>query len=62
VYTAYWLNTPRKVTHGGPSVNYTSFSAVAIEQQGYVDAINTPEWGVDQICAITLLNLNLGVN
>ncbi|TCD63001.1 hypothetical protein EIP91_006093 [Steccherinum ochraceum] len=49
VYTAYWLNTPRKVVHGGPSVNYTSFSAVAIEQEGYIDAINTPEWGVDQI-------------
>ena len=50
VYTAYWLDTPRKVVHGGPSVNYTSFSAVAIEQEGYIDAINTPEWGVDQIC------------
>ncbi|KAI0071251.1 galactose mutarotase-like protein [Panus rudis PR-1116 ss-1] len=49
VYTAYWLNTPRKVVHGGPSVNYTSFSAVAIEQEGYIDAINTPEWGVNQI-------------
>ncbi|KAH9910660.1 galactose mutarotase-like protein [Epithele typhae] len=49
VYTAYWLNTPRKVVHGGPDVNYTSYSAVAIEQEGYIDAINTPEWGVDQI-------------
>lgn len=50
VYTGYWLNTPRKVIHGGPYVNYTSWSAVAIEQEGYIDAINTPEWGVDQIC------------
>ena len=50
VYTAYWLNTPRKVVHGGPTLNYTSFSAVAIEQEGYIDAINTPEWNVDQIC------------
>ena len=50
VYTAYWLNTPRKLVHGGPSLTYDSFSAVAIEQEGYIDAINTPEWGVDQIC------------
>lgn len=49
VYTAYWLNTPRKVVHGGPSLNYTKWSAVAIEQEGYIDAINTPEWNVDQI-------------
>ncbi|KAJ3480513.1 hypothetical protein NLI96_g8289 [Meripilus lineatus] len=49
VYTAYWLNTPRKVVHGGPDLNYTSWTAVAIEQEGYIDAINTPEWGVDQI-------------
>ncbi|KAI0684772.1 galactose mutarotase-like protein [Cerioporus squamosus] len=49
VYTAYWLNTPRKLVHGGPSLNYTKWSAVAIEQEGYIDAINTPEWGVDQI-------------
>ena len=50
VYTGYWLDTPRKVVHGGPDVNYTKWSAVAIEQEGYIDAINTPEWGVDQIC------------
>ncbi|EIN08587.1 galactose mutarotase-like protein [Punctularia strigosozonata HHB-11173 SS5] len=49
VYTAYWFDTPRKVVHGGPSLNYTSWSAVAIEQEGYIDAINTPEWNVDQI-------------
>ncbi|KAM5537817.1 hypothetical protein V8D89_008585 [Ganoderma adspersum] len=49
VYTGYWLDTPRKVVHGGPDVNYTKWSAVAIEQEGYIDAINTPEWGVDQI-------------
>ncbi|KDR66536.1 hypothetical protein GALMADRAFT_259029 [Galerina marginata CBS 339.88] len=49
VYTSYWLNTPRKDIHGGPSVNYSPSSAVAIEQQGYIAAINTPEWGVDQI-------------
>ena len=53
VYTGYWLDTPRKVVHGGPDVNYTKWSAVAIEQEGYIDAINTPEWGVDQICECT---------
>ena len=51
VYTGNWLNTPRKVAHGGPTLKYTSHSAVAIEQEGYIDAINTPEWSVDQICA-----------
>ncbi|TFK59456.1 galactose mutarotase-like protein [Pluteus cervinus] len=49
VYTSYWLNTPRKAVHGGPDLKYDRWSAVAIEQQGYVDAINTPEFGVDQI-------------
>ena len=51
VYTSYWLNIPRKAVHGGPDVNYTQWSAVAIEQQGYMDAINTPEWNIDQIRA-----------
>lgn len=50
MYTSYWLNTPRKAVHGGPGVNYGSSSAVAIEQQGHIAAINTPEWGVDHIC------------
>ena len=50
VYTAYWLDTPRKMVHGGPNLKYSKYSAVAIEQQGYIDAINTPEWNVDQIC------------
>jgi len=49
VYTGNYLDTPRKVTHGGPSLNYTRWSAVAIEQMGWLDAINTPEWHVDQI-------------
>ncbi|KAF8993645.1 galactose mutarotase-like protein [Cyathus striatus] len=49
VYTAYWLDLPRKVVHGGPKLNYTSWSAVAIEQEGYLDAVHNPEWGVDQI-------------
>lgn len=49
VYTSYYLDAPRKGVHGGPSRNYTSQSAIAIEQQGLVDAINHPEWGIDQI-------------
>ncbi|KAF5336804.1 hypothetical protein D9758_015850 [Tetrapyrgos nigripes] len=49
VYTSYWLDTPRKLVHGGPSLNYSKWDAVAIEQEGYIDAINTPEWGVNQI-------------
>ena len=57
MYTGYWLNTPRKLVHGGPDVNYTKWSAVAIEQEGYIDAINTPDWGVDQICEFKSINL-----
>ncbi|KNZ77615.1 Aldose 1-epimerase, partial [Termitomyces sp. J132] len=49
VYTSFGLNTPRKTVHGGPSLTYDRWSAIAIEQEGYLDAINTPEWGVDQI-------------
>ncbi|KAJ7118624.1 galactose mutarotase-like protein [Mycena crocata] len=48
VYTAS-LNMPRKQVHGGPTKQYGARSTVAIEQEGWLDAINTPEWGVDQI-------------
>jgi aldose 1-epimerase len=51
VYTAH-LGIPRKAVHGGPNVEYGERSTVAIEQEGWVDAINTPEWGVDQICEL----------
>ncbi|KAI0062709.1 galactose mutarotase-like protein [Artomyces pyxidatus] len=51
VYTANGLSTPRKAVHGGPGLLYGPHSAVAIEQEGWVDAINHPEWGVDQIYA-----------
>lgn len=61
VYTAYWLNTVRKVVHGGPSLTYGRWAAVAIEQQGYVDAINTPEWGVDQICELIFFEVCISV-
>ncbi|KAH6908842.1 galactose mutarotase-like protein [Coprinopsis sp. MPI-PUGE-AT-0042] len=49
VYSAYWLNTPRKAAHGGADLKYGSYGGIAIEQQGLVDAINTPEWSIDQI-------------
>ncbi|KAG9124341.1 hypothetical protein FRC07_011978 [Ceratobasidium sp. 392] len=49
VYTGNWLGTLRKAVHGGPTLKYDKYSAVAIELQGYVDAINNPEWKVDQI-------------
>ncbi|KAF8638984.1 hypothetical protein AX17_001816 [Amanita inopinata Kibby_2008] len=49
VYTARYLDIPRKSVHGGPSKVYGRWPGVAIEQQGYIDAINTPEWNVDQI-------------
>ncbi|CAE6430486.1 unnamed protein product, partial [Rhizoctonia solani] len=49
IYTGNWLAMPRKKVHGGPSLQYEKFSAVAIEPEGYVDAINNPAWGVDQI-------------
>ncbi|KAF7316270.1 Galactose mutarotase-like protein [Mycena indigotica] len=48
VYTAS-LNMPRKNVHGGPEKQYGYMSTVAIEQEGWLDAINTPEWGIDQI-------------
>ena len=59
-YTGFWLNTPRKKVHGGPSKTYSKWSAVAIEQEGYIDAINTPEWGVDQICMSLRLRYTMG--
>ncbi|KDQ16849.1 hypothetical protein BOTBODRAFT_186464 [Botryobasidium botryosum FD-172 SS1] len=50
VYTGNWLgSTPRKAVHGGPTKFYEKWSAVAVEQEGYIDAIHHPEWKVDQI-------------
>ncbi|KAI0321397.1 galactose mutarotase-like protein [Amylostereum chailletii] len=49
VYTANYLLTPRKEVHGGPTLFYSPQSAVAIEQEGWIAAINNPEWGIDQI-------------
>uniref|UniRef100_A0A0W0ETF1 Galactose mutarotase-like protein n=1 Tax=Moniliophthora roreri TaxID=221103 RepID=A0A0W0ETF1_MONRR len=49
VYTSFWLNITAKAVHGGPTKRYGQWSAVAIEQEGWIAAVNTPEWGVDQI-------------
>ncbi|KAI0037161.1 galactose mutarotase-like protein [Vararia minispora EC-137] len=49
VYTSNYFGLPRKVVHGGPSLVYAPQSAVAIEQEGWIDAINNPEWDIDQI-------------
>ena len=44
------MNTVRKTHHGGAEKKYGRWSAMAIEQEGYIAAVNTPEWRVDQIC------------
>ncbi|KAG2003013.1 galactose-1-epimerase [Coprinopsis cinerea AmutBmut pab1-1] len=49
IYSAYWMNTVRKKAHGGPELSYGRWSGIALETQGHVAAINTPEWGVDHI-------------
>jgi aldose 1-epimerase len=50
IYTCnYVANVPRKVDQGGPSVNYTDHSCLVIEQESYIDGINNPEFGVNQI-------------
>lgn len=48
--------------HGGPTLLYEPHSAVAIELQGYVDAINNPAWGVDQICERPYTTYKSGVD
>ncbi|KAF7363258.1 Galactose mutarotase-like protein [Mycena venus] len=48
IYTTF-LDEPRKAVHGGPNLTYDLFSAVALEQEGWLDAINTPAFHVDQI-------------
>ncbi|KZT38271.1 galactose mutarotase-like protein [Sistotremastrum suecicum HHB10207 ss-3] len=49
VYSGMGVNTTRKATHGGQSKKYGPLSAVCLEQQDYIAAINVPEFGVDQI-------------
>ncbi|KAJ7821017.1 hypothetical protein B0H14DRAFT_3471865 [Mycena olivaceomarginata] len=43
------LNLPRKEAHGGPEKKYGERSTVAIEQEGWINAINTREWNQNQI-------------
>ncbi|KDR83600.1 hypothetical protein GALMADRAFT_235867 [Galerina marginata CBS 339.88] len=43
------LPIPRKTTQGGPGSVYTDHSCVVIESESVIDAINNPEFGVDQI-------------
>ncbi|KAH6906004.1 galactose-1-epimerase [Coprinopsis sp. MPI-PUGE-AT-0042] len=50
VYSSWGLNiTQPKAAHRGAGLAYGRYSGIAIEQQGLIDAINTPEWGVNQI-------------
>lgn len=43
------LPIPRKSTQGGPSNIYADHSCVVIENESLIDAINNPEFGVNQI-------------
>lgn len=43
------LPIPRKVDQGGPSTYYQDHSCLVVEQESWIDAINQPEWGIDQI-------------
>jgi len=43
------LPIPRKADQGGPGTVYDDHSCVVIEQESYIDAINNPEFGINQI-------------
>ncbi|PPQ65991.1 hypothetical protein CVT26_010651 [Gymnopilus dilepis] len=43
------LPIPRKASQGGPGAIYTDHSCVVIEPESLIDAINNPEFGVNQI-------------
>ncbi|KAJ6486379.1 galactose mutarotase-like protein [Mycena vitilis] len=43
------LPIPRKADQGGPETTYADHSCVVIEQESYIDAINNPEFKVNQI-------------
>lgn len=44
------LPIPRKQDQGGsPSAFYQDHSCLVVEQEGWIDGINQPEWKVDQI-------------
>ncbi|KAJ6628773.1 galactose mutarotase-like domain-containing protein [Mycena sp. CBHHK59/15] len=43
------LPIPRKADQGGPTNAYEDHSCLVIEQESWIDAINNPEFGVNQI-------------
>ncbi|KAJ7283933.1 galactose mutarotase-like protein [Mycena rebaudengoi] len=43
------LPIPRKASQGGPDAVYENHSCIVIEQESLIDAINNPEFGVNQI-------------
>jgi len=43
------LPIPRKADQGGPGTVYDNHSCLVIEQESYIDAINNPEFGINQI-------------
>jgi len=45
------LSTLHKEVHSSPTMLYGWQLAIVIEQQGWMDAMHNPEWGIDQICA-----------
>ncbi|KAI0071083.1 galactose mutarotase-like protein [Panus rudis PR-1116 ss-1] len=45
------LPIPRKTSQGGPNAFYENHSCVVIEQESWIDAINNPEFHVNQIYA-----------
>lgn len=43
------LPIPRKASQGGPATFYENHSCIVVEQESYIDAINNPEFGINQI-------------
>lgn len=37
------------MSQGGPNTAYDQYSCVVLEQEGWIDAINQPEWGQNQV-------------
>jgi len=53
IYTCNGIESPvdiaRKKDQGGPTTNYTDHSCLVIEQESWIDAINNPNFGINQI-------------
>jgi aldose 1-epimerase len=54
IYTCNGVNNPnlpipRKKSQGGPDQIYEDHSCMVIEQEDFIDAINNPEFGRNQI-------------